>query len=224
LDKNVNPLKKNQMARVKSKIIELSGKVGGLVFSSTIYGPLVREAPYTPRKKRKPTILQKFQQEKMQVVMGFLQPLQHLLRDTMFPPGSHLPPFHWAKSYYMNEAVYFENETYHILFSKALMSVGDLRPPELISAHVDDTHRVELQWQDNSEQALAYPDDGLLVILCAPQAKALLYQTDVAKRSEQGVTITLNEHWEGVETHLWAGFSQPGKRASASVYVGSFTL
>lgn len=212
------------MAKVTSKLIQLSGMIGGMVFYESIYGNIVREAPYKKSKKRKPSPLQKFQQGKMQVVMGFIRPLKRLLRENMFPSGTHLPPFHWAKSYYLNEALYMEDQAYHIHFSKALVSVGDLRPPELISAHIEDTYLVELQWQDNSNQGLAYPDDGLLVVLCAPTAKALLYQTNVAKRRDQGVTITLNKKWEGVETHMWAGFSQPGKRASNSIYMGSFTL
>lgn len=212
------------MARVRSQVVKLSGMVGGLVFYKSIYGELVRTKPVSVGKKRKSSVLQKLQQDKLPVVMTFLSPLKSLLKENMFPPGWVLPAFHWAKSYYLNEAVYYENERYHINFPKALMSLGDLRPPDLISAHVDDTYLIELQWQDNSDQALAYADDGLLVVLCAPEDKAILYRTDVAKRSDQAVTITLNKSWEGVETHIWAGFSQPGKRASASVYLGSFVL
>lgn len=212
------------MARVSNKLINLTGMVGGFVFYKSIYGDLMRTKPDKTGKKRKPSPLQKLQQDKMLVVMDFLKPLKRLLRENVFPPGSHLPAFHWAKSYYLEEAVYFEDESYHIHFSKSVVSLGDLRPPELMSVHVDGTYLVELQWQDNSEQALAYPDDGLLVVLCAPQARALFYQTHVARRSDQAVTITLNQSWEGVETHLWAGFSRPDKRASASVYLGSFIL
>ncbi len=212
------------MARVTNKLIHLTGMIDDLVFYKSIYGNLVRARPDFSGKKRKSSPLQKLQQDKMLVVMDFLRPLKRLLRENVFPPGSHLPAFHWAKSYYLNEVVYFEDEGYHINFPKALMSLGDLRPPELMSVHVDDTYLVELQWQDNSEQALAYPDDGLLVVLCAPQARALFYRTGVTRRSDQAVTITLNQSWEGVETHIWAGFSRPDKRASASVYLGSFIL
>ncbi len=212
------------MARVSNKLINLTGMVGGLVFYKSIYGDLVRTKPDKTGKKRKSSELQKLQQGKMQVVMAFLRPLKHLIKDNIFPPGTHLPAFHWAKSYYLEEAVYFEDDAYHIHFPKALLSLGDLRPPELLSVHVDDTYLIQLQWQDNSEQALAYPDDGLLVVLCAPQANAIFYRTDVARRSDQAVTISLNQSWEGVETHIWAGFSRPGERASTSVYMGNFIL
>lgn len=212
------------MARVNSKLIELTGKIAGLVFYKSIYGNLARAKPESTGKKRKSSKLQKYQQNKLQVVMDFLKPLKRLLRENIFLQGSDLPPFHWAKSYYLNEVVYFDDGRYHINWPKALMSVGNLRPPELLSAHIDGTYLVQLQWQDNSDQALAYPDDELLVVLCAPGAKTILYKTGVAKRKDEGVTITLNQRWEGVETHLWAGFSQPGKQASVSLYLGSFAL
>ena|SRR5690606_9254078 len=213
------------MARIsKSLLGELSGKVGNVVFKMGKNGPYISSIP-TPSKKA-PTADQQLQRNKMTVVMDFLRPLQYLIKEAYFPFQQNKSGFHAAKSYYLKEAVVLENGSYTLNYPKALLSFGDVRPLDGIQLIPQPaTQSVTVQWNDNSHQAMASPDDTLLVVCYAPESQQLYYQTRLAQRAEGQVSMALGNAWTAMEIHLWAGFqSADALRASPSSYGGSFSF
>lgn len=208
------------MARItKSPIGELSGKAGGLVFKTGKNGNYVSSLPV--HRNNKPSPVQQLQRDKMTTVMEFMRPFQWAFRDFYFPFQKNKSGFHAAKSYYLKEALLFENEQYVINFSKALLTYGDLRIIENLQLTPDaEHHTLQLQWTNNSTQALAYPEDALLVLFYAPESNQHFYFSKLARRADETAVCTLNNQ-QATEYHVWVGFYQPEQqRASPSVYGG----
>lgn len=213
------------MARVvKNPFGELSGKVGTVVFKKGKNGAYIASLPDVS--KHKPSMRQKMQRLKMSTVMAFLQPLQLLLKQTYFPFESQKSGFHAAKSYYLKEVVVFANDTYEIDYSKALVSFGDLRPIADLQLIPDAaTHSVTVNWTNNSGQAMAHPDDVLLLVYYAPEKNKLSYRTHVALRADGTAVLQLDSHWAQQSLHIWAGFYRPSEgRAAMSCYGGSVAV
>ena len=216
------------MARIlKSPIGELSGKAGGLVFKTGKNGNYVSSLPVPTKKK--PSAVQQLQRNKMTVVMEFLRPFQYLIKDNYFPFQQNKSGFHAAKSYYLKEAVVFQNGDYSINYPKALLSYGDLRGiKDLQIAVAANNEGFNLQWTDNCNQAMAYPNDQLLVVCYAPEAGGIrrsYYRKDLAQRADGEAFYPLGASNTSTEYHIWAGFCRPEeKRASPSMYAGSVTL
>lgn len=208
------------MARIiKSPIGELSGKAGGLVFKTGKNGNYVSSLPVPTKKK--PTVVQQLQRNKMTVVMEFMRPFQWAFRDFYFPFQKNKSGFHAAKSYYLKEALLYENEQYVINFSKALLTYGDLRIIENLQLTPDaENHTLSLLWTNNSSQAMAYQEDALLVLFYAPETNQHFYFSKLARRADETAVCNLNNQ-QATEYHVWVSFHQPEQqRASPSVYGG----
>lgn len=213
------------MARIiKNTIGELSGKAGGLVFKTGKNGNYVSSLPV--HTKKKPSAVQQLQRNKMTLVMEFLQPFQHVFREVYFPFQQNKSGFHAAKSHYLKEAVAFENGKYTIDYSKALLGYGDLRMIKDLQITPDiNTHSFTIQWIDNSRQAMACPDDQLMVVCFAPETQQRYFFRELANRLDEQVVCNLGNYNTPAEFHIWAGFYQPEqKRASPSVYGGCFVV
>jgi len=213
------------MARIiKSPIGELSGKAGGLVFKTGKNGNYVSSLP-TPT-TAKPSVGQQLQRSKMTVIMEFLSPLQKLIQEHYFPFQKKKAGFHAATSYYLREAVSMQNGDYTINYLKALLSYGDLLVIDDLQISVDtDNEGIVLKWTDNSGQAMAYPDDQLLVVCHAPKTGLNLYGTIVAQRADEQAFYKIGPSNTPTEYHVWAGFCRPEqKRASPSIYGGSVVV
>lgn len=209
------------MARItKSPLGEFSGRVGAVVFKTGKNGNYISERP-TPTTK-KPSEVQQLQRNKMTVVMEFMILFQRVFRTVYFPFQQKKSGFHAAKSHYLKEAVVLENGKYTIDYSKALLSYGDLRMVENLQLTPDaDNHSITIQWTDNSNQAMAYPDDELIVVCYSPETNDRYFLTNLAQRAAGQVVCNLGNLNTPTEFHIWVGFHQPEKqRASPSVYGG----
>lgn len=212
------------MARIKKSAIgELSGKAGELVFKTGKYGNYVSSLPV--RRKDNPTPVQQLQRNKMTVVMEFMRPFQWAFKDYFFPFQQNKSGFHAAKSYFLKEALVFENDAYRIDYSKALLTYGDLKGIEGLQLTADPTrHTLQLQWTDNSRQALAYADDALLVLVYAPETGQRFQFLDLARRADETAECVFNTH-SITDYHLWVSFVQPDQqRAAPGVYAGLWSV
>lgn len=212
------------MARIiKSPIGELSGKAGGLVFKTGKNGNYVSSLPVHTNKK--PSPVQQLQRNKMSVVMDFMRPFQWAFKDYYYPFQQKKSGFHAAKSYFLKEALVYEDDTYKINYSKALLTYGDLRMIEGLQITPDvEHHTLNIQWTDNSAQAMAYPDDELLLLLYSPAHSQRPLFSKLAQRADASVVCDLKSK-QVMEYHVWVSFYQPElQRASPSVYAGSFEV
>ncbi|WP_339610787.1 DUF6266 family protein [uncultured Planktosalinus sp.] len=212
------------MARiVKSPIGQLSGKAGGLVFKTGKNGNYVSSLPV--HSNTKPSPIQKLQRNKMTVVMEFMRPFQWAFKDYYYPFQQKKSGFHAAKSYYLKEALEYDDGHYKINYPKALLTFGDLRMVEHLQITPDvEHHTLQLQWTDNSSQAMAYPDDELLLLFYAPANHQRFMFPKLAQRADASVVCDLKSK-QVQEYHVWVSFYQPEQqRASPSVYAGSFEV
>lgn len=174
----------------------------------------------------KPSPLQKFQRSKMKLAMDFLSPLKGLIKEAFMPFRKNTYGFDAAKSYFMKEALYpAEEGGYAIDYAKVLVTFGDLRIPEGILIDVDETSEklnISIHWEDNTHQAVAYPDDRLLLVMNVTGRSRFIYYKNKAHRETLSATISLSRSKEPVEYQLWMAFVRPEeKRASPSVYLGT---
>ena len=149
------------MARIINHPLgELSGKVGAVVFKKTKYGSYLSSVPSGPPPKA--SALQELQQSKMKAVMHFLTPLRVILKHTFFPLAQRTPTFNMIKSYYLRNAVTPSDVGYRMAYAKCLMSYGDLRIPEEVTANWNPGQPVQVSWNPQVTQAMAQADDVLL--------------------------------------------------------------
>lgn len=200
---------------------ELSGKAGSVVFKKTKYGSYVSSLPSGNFKKA--SALQQKQQSKMKMVMHFLTPLGRILKNTYFPLQRNSPTFNHIKSYYLRHALAPSEEGYQVVYSRCLMSYGDLRIPEQVMQQREGAYEVQLTWQPQLEQAMAQPDDQLLVVVYQPELHQFYFVEQVAERQAGQATFGLPEVWDpAAEFHAWVGYYRPEEQqASLSVYLGS---
>jgi hypothetical protein len=206
-----------------SPLGKISGKMGDLEFKVKKNGKN-QVSQKRSKTKVKPTVVQKFQRNKMKVVMEFITPLSGLMKEYYRPFRKITSGFDAAKSYYLKEALTYTGEGYAIDYAKAMITFGDLRIPEGIQLDVHEENNkvdITLNWEDNSHQAMAYPDDRLLLVLNVTGSSRFYRFKYRANRDSLSVTVSLPRSKDPEELRLWMSFVRPEeKRASPSVYLG----
>ena len=209
------------MARIINHPLgELSGKVGAVVFKKTKYGSYLSSVPSGPPPKA--SALQELQQSKMKAVMHFLTPLRVILKHTFFPLAQRTPTFNVIKSYYLRNAVTPSDVGYRMAYSKCLMSYGDLRIPEEVTANWNPGQPVQVSWNPQVTQAMAQADDVLFAVVYQPEVHQFYFVEHLANREAAQAEFSLPEVWSAYpEFHLWTGYYRPEEQqASLSVYLG----
>lgn len=212
------------MARItNSPLGSMSGSLGDLVLKKNKHGKQTLSVK-PDMSGVKPSIVQKFQRSKMKVVMDFLSPLSGLMKEAYMPFRKNTSGFDAAKSYYLKEALIDTEEGYVIDYHKALITFGDLRIPEGIELSVDESAedlKIDLHWEDNSHQAMAYPDDLLSLVIYVPEDGRFIYERNLTSRDALSASVTLLSPFKAKELQLWMAFVRPEEqRASPSVYLG----
>ena len=118
------------------------------------------------------------------------------------------------------------NDTFAIDYPKALISFGDLRPAADVQLALGtQPQEIHLSWTNNSNQAMAYADDALIIVTYTPERSVMNIRYDLATRAEGAATLQLGMYAPEVITHVWVGFYRPGKqRAAMSTYAGSVVI
>jgi hypothetical protein len=204
----------------------MSGKLGDVVLKKykKTDKQLITAKPDMSRVK--PSPLQKFQRSKMRLAMDFLSPLKGLIREAFMPFRKNTYGFDAAKSYFMKEALFpAEGGGYAVDYGKVLITFGDLRIPEGILIQVDETAeklKIDLHWEDNTHQAVAYPDDRLLLVIYDMEDERFIYFKENTSRENLSGTVSLPGNYKNKELQLWMSFVRPEEqRASPSVYLGA---
>jgi hypothetical protein len=200
------------MARLTDNLLgKISGKAGSLLFKRTKKGTVITSLP---QHTKKPSVPQQIQRNKMKVVMRFLTRLKPLFAENAVG-------FHSIKSYYLRHAVRWEGETHAIDYSKALVCLGTIRPPEEAYAERITPNKLHITWAPQCEQAMANCKDQLLVVLYHPASHRFFFATCLAKREAGHFTLLLPSMWQPLSFHTWIGFSaKDAQQASLSVHLG----
>lgn len=195
-----------------------SGKVGPVIGSEWRGKNVLRSMP--SKSEHEPSEAQLRQRQKFKYMLHFLNPIKHVLSST-FPNYGDKTPFNRATSYHLKEAIVSTGEGFELIYSKILISMGELcglqDPLVTLSAPLT----LALQWADNSDQGLAYPDDELLVIAYAPTLDRFEIATNTALRANTQCLLHLPELFEGLPIELWATFKNAsGTMSATSRYLG----
>lgn len=203
----------------------MSGKVGNMTLKHYKKSKQQRLAAIPDMSGVKASKLQKIQRNKMSMAMAFLSPLSGLIKVAYRPFRKDREGFDVAKSYFMKEVLFPTEEGYAVDYGKVLVTFGDLRIPEGIQIDVDEESErldIALQWEDNTHQAMAYPDDSLLLVVRDVEDNRFIYFKNITTRDTLSGAVSLQSSYKTKELHLWMAFVRPEeKRASASVYLGA---
>lgn len=196
-----------------------SGKVGPVVGTTWRGKPIVRSAP--AKSSKPPSPLQLRNQERFLVVEGFLNPMSEFLSSSFSIPFVGKAPRNLASSFNNPAAVDDTGPAVTMVYSKALLSQGIVCAMEAPTASLDAPDVLRMDWADNSNQAMAEPDDVLFAVVHVPALKAYEYYNEAATRTDGTALLQLPQGFAGQEMHCWAGFrTTDGKAFSNSRYVG----
>src|SRR5690606_9482402 len=119
---------------------------------------------------------------KMKMVMYFLKSLQNILSQTYFPLRQNPIAFHQIKSYYLRYALKPIGEGYAMDYTKCLLSYGELRSPEQVTAQRQGTDKIKLTWEPQLGQAFAQQDDPLFAVLYHEASHLFYFVPKIAER------------------------------------------
>ncbi len=212
------------MARITKGILGgFSGKVGTVVGANWRGQDIIRSTP--KRSGRKATGKQLLQQVKFSLVTGFLQPLKTIQTKYFGSASGSKSRVNLAVSYTISEAVQVTGEVPELVYSKVLITRGDLSGFQNITAVPQAGNVIRLAWQDNSAQGNASATDKANAVCYSEASGTFEIFESVAARSGLTADITLPEGYEGQEVQLWVYFSNTEETsASNSSYLGAVTL
>jgi len=198
-----------------------SGKVGAVVGSNWRGKNVLRSAP---RKSTKPiSVAQQRQRDKFRCVQQFLTPLKTILTETFGTLTGSKTPFNNAMSYHLKEAVKETATGFSMDYSKVLVGMGGLCGLEQPLVQPVAPHALNITWEDNSIQGLAYPTDAFLVVVYVPALHSFDYFTTDGLRETAACLLNFETSFYGETVHVWATFTNNNLGLTAtSRYLGAF--
>ncbi|MFY0483322.1 DUF6266 family protein [Flavobacterium sp. PLA-1-15] len=200
-----------------------SGLVGPVVGSSFRGKSVMRGRPR--KSKKLPTPAQLAQRERFSAVTRFMTPAREILSQFFGMPSGSRSRYNMATSYYLQEAVATVGAEAVILYHKALFSKGTLLQPQNLEAEAVGSKRLELKWQDNSEQGNAKIDDRLLVVLFEPETELYEFFLGAGTRARGEAVLNLPGYLVGQNVECWAFMvSNDNVLKSTSQYLGKHLI
>lgn len=200
-----------------------SGKLGPIIGSNWRGKSVMRSVPTKSTKVA--SAAQQLQRDKFKFVLQFLTPLKGLLTETFGANVGAKTPFNNAMSYHMKAAVSQTPIGFNMDYSKVLIGMGGLCGIKNPTVYGTATNALNLTWDNNSEQGLAYPTDDLLVVAYTPTLNNFDFFMAYSQRGAGVCTLDFQEAFYGETVHLWATFTNTNLALSAtSSYLGAFVV
>src|SRR5690606_15515817 len=174
-----------------------SGKLGTVVGTTWRGQNVMRSLPEPSTKKF--SAAQLLQQLRLKTIQEFLGPMKGLLCETFGSKTGKNPPYNNAMSYHMNEALLQTEDGVAINYPKVLIAKGGLCAMEQAVLQNTAPQTFTLTWLDNSNQALAYPNDLLIVVGYCPTFKQFEYFINTHQRSDTTCELVMPAAFEGFE-------------------------
>lgn len=212
------------MATISKGILGgFSGKVGTVVGANWRGKDIIRSVPKTGH--RTATDKQLLQQMKFKLVVTFLQPLKSIQNLYFGSESGAKSRVNLAVSYTINEAVQVVDDLPELVYSKVLITKGDLAGFQSLTATPQSGGILQLSWEDNTVQGNASATDRANVVAYCEELEEFIIWQSVALRSEVSASVTLPSPYVGKEVHLWAYFNNEAEtQACNSPYVGTVTV
>ncbi|WBV61107.1 DUF6266 family protein [Chryseobacterium camelliae] len=212
------------MARITKGILGgFSGKVGTIVGANWRGQDIIRSTPKPS--SRPPSDKQLLQQTKFKLVIGFLQPVKNIQAKYFGSGSGSKSRVNIAVSYTISEAVQMTGDIPELIYSKVLMTKGDLAGFQSVTATPQSGQVISLSWEDNSQQGNATSTDKANIICYCEELRTYEIFESVAERSVTAANITLPPSYAGKEVQVWAFFHNAKETlACNSAYLGNLTV
>ncbi|KQR90823.1 hypothetical protein ASG01_14760 [Chryseobacterium sp. Leaf180] len=212
------------MARISKGILGgFSGKVGTVVGAVWRGQDIIRSIPKPS--SRPASDKQLAQQMKFKLVITFLQPLKNI-QTRYFGSGSGSKSrINLAVSYTIGEAVEIMNDEAVLIFSKVLITKGDLAGFQNGLATAEAAQKVKFTWEDNSAQGNANAKDVANAVIFVPESGLFEIYENIGERDDLTATVTLPTYCAGLDVEAYVYFRNEAETlACNSSYLGTVTV
>ncbi len=212
------------MATISKGILGgFSGKVGTIVGTSWRGKDIIRSRPKAT--KRMPTENQLLQQMKFSLAISFLQPLKSIQSRFFGMKIGVRSRVNLAVSYTIREAIQVVNHLPELIYSKVLITKGELTGFQNVSLVLQAGGVLHLEWEDNNAQGNASPNDVVSIVCYSKNLKMFEIYEDVVMRSDMMVDVTLPSYCIGEVTEVWAYLhNEKQTMAGNSFYLGEHSI
>jgi hypothetical protein len=200
-----------------------AGKVGAVIGSQRNGMDLISSLP--KKSNRAATQSQQDQRDKFSLAIGFLQPINTLLKLGFKSSNKRFSSINVAVSQLLKNGITGTSGNYNLNYPKLLISKGELTTSWNVTAVSEVAHEVKLNWSNSTNIGLANEDDQTLVLIYNPAKEQHLMSLYAAIRTDVELILDLPTEYSGDAVHTWIGFiSADGKYRSTSVYAGPVTI
>lgn len=212
------------MARISKGILGgFSGKVGTVVGATWRGQDIIRSVPKASGKQ--PTEKQLQQQMKFKLAVSFLQPLKNLQAFYFGSNSGTKSRLNLAVSYTLNQAVDMVADQPIIVYSKVLITKGDLAGFQNLNVQNLSGGSLQCTWDDNTVQGNASATDDMSVVAYCEELNEMIIYQNIAKRQDATISISFSALYVGKEVQLWAFFSNEAQTSACnSPYMGAQTI
>jgi len=209
------------MGTIKNGLLGgFSGKVGPVVGATWRNKNIIRSAPQPSSKPRSQAQLSN--QSDFGLVSSFLSKYRFFLKQYFGESPVPSQRFYNAMSYHKLHATRQEDGLFYMNYPKVLISKGATPGVLGVTLTLEANNSIQLTWDNNSEQALAAPNDLLTVAAYAPALHTFYFFEACAERQDTTVQLTIPARFTDKNLKLWATFTNQAKHptAATSCYVG----
>ncbi len=201
-----------------------SGKVGTVVGASW-RGIKYMRSLAAKRGNARATEKQLEQQARFALIAGFLKPVKPLLELGFKNYAIGRTGYNSAASYNLKNALTGQTPNLAIDYSMVLLSRGDLVGAKSVLVSSTNSGQLDVAWQDNSGQAMAKPEDQLIVAVFSPALVQATYLIGGAERQDESFAYNLPADFSGETAEVYISWvSADMKEVATSVYAGSILI
>lgn len=199
-----------------------SGTVGPVVGANWRGKDLIKSRP--KKSNRQPSGRQMEQRVKFAAAMSFLSPLSGIQSLYFGNSSGYRSRVNMAASYLIREAMQMEDGIPVILFSKVLITKGELTGFQNLNVTLGADNALNFSWEDNSSQGKAAGDDVFCAAVYCEELKQFELLEGMAARTDGAGVCSVPTAFQGSRMHVYAWFyNAAGSAACNSVYLGSVT-
>ena len=203
-----------------------NGSFAGTVGS--VVGASWKNMSYMKGKRKagtfKPSKNQVEQNARFTFLMNFISPLGKLFGITFGDRATRMTGVNLAFRYNYQNALTGIFPTFHLDYSKVLISKGSLNPAGSPTVAATGGGIVKFDWKDNSGVSLAKGTDTSILVIHCPELKRSLYIQEGPTRSTGTASFDAG-NFMGKTVETWIAFmSADKKEVSTSDYTGQLVI
>ena len=200
-----------------------AGKVGTVIGSQRSGMDIISSLP--KKSTKAPTPAQVDQRDKFSLAVGFLQPINPLLRLGFKSPDPRLSSFNVALSYFVQNSLTGVSGSFSIDYPKVLIAKGELSPAWNAIGVSTVANELKITWTNSNVVGMSSNDDETIVLVYHPEKGQKVMSISDATRAANEIVVELPSDYSGTEVQCWIAFVSGNKKyRSTSSYAGAVTI